>query len=95
MSNEKKHKKLDKHFDVTINYKKTKILNYLIEHRTDNHTGEEVKVLTIITKIYNEVFKENEILIHISKDGTDVELKGKYKSALLQPGLRRYIYIIE
>ncbi|MGO4374920.1 hypothetical protein AB4Z21_30040 [Paenibacillus sp. MCAF20] len=95
MSNENRQKMQDKHFEVIINNKKTKILNYSIENRSDDLTGEVVKILTIKTKIFSEVFKDKEIQIMISNDGNELKINGTYKGVLLQPGLRNYIYKVE
>ncbi|WP_256762451.1 hypothetical protein [Cohnella sp. WQ 127256] len=95
MKKENQHRKLEKHFYVIINNKKVKILNFKIEDRVDDLTGEVVRVMTIITKIQNEILKEKEIQIQISTNETDINFKGKYKGEFSQPGLKRYLYVIE
>lgn len=85
----------DKHFQVIINNKRVRILNYKIEATIDDSTDKEVIILTLITKLYSEVFKDKEIQIQIKKNESNLILKGHYKGALLQPGLKRYIYNID
>lgn len=96
MKQEKQRKKkLESHFYIIVNNKRVKILNYKIEDKFDGITEQGVRILTLISKVPNEVLTEEVIDIHILTTETDIKVRGMYKGQLSQPGLKRYLYEIQ
>lgn len=89
-----RHRKLDKHFIITINCNKVKILKYKIYSKWDELAGQEYQYIDIITKISNESFKYLTAHINIINESKILEIIGLLYGEFNQPGLTKYMYKI-
>jgi hypothetical protein len=46
-----RHRKMDKHFNIKVNNKSVRILNYIRDSYYDNLKSEEIKTIELVTKI--------------------------------------------
>lgn len=72
----KKDKKLSKHFDITINNQKYKIVNFLFkENKTDDREG---KTIQLISKLNIQISERKNVKIEIKQDGKLLEVNGDW-----------------
>jgi phenylpyruvate tautomerase PptA (4-oxalocrotonate tautomerase family) len=92
-----KHRKLDKHFAITVNGKRVKILKYKIYNQGDKFDKQEVQIIELITKISNENLniRNKRVSIVIEKVDSIIEVTGLFYAGLFQPGLSRYMFKLE
>lgn len=90
-----KHRKLDKHFAVTVNGKRVKILKYKIYSHWDNLDKQEYQIIELITKISNESLNYKIVSIVIEKLDSIIEVTGIFHGGFFQPGLSRYMFRVE
>lgn len=88
-----KHRKLGKHFAITVNGNRVKILNYKIYTHRDRL--EEYQVIELITKISNENLNYKRVSIVIEKVDSIIEVTGIFLGLLSQPGLSRHMFRVE
>ena len=91
-ANRLKQKKIDKHFDISVNGKKAKIINYKISEYVDNYTGEKKQDFEIITKISNKALEDKPVECSFSKDGKEITLTGDWYATRSHAGLYKYHY---
>lgn len=85
-----KHRKLDKHFDITVNGKRVKILNYKISSYEDAIDKREYQTIELITKISNKNLNYKRVNIIIERENNIIEIAGIFRVSFSQPGLSRY-----
>lgn len=74
--NKKKNKKVSKHFEILMNGRKTKILNFLIkDYKHLDRTG---KIIQLISKFNITLSQRNNVKLEISKDGEMIEIVGDW-----------------
>lgn len=84
-----RHRKMDKHFKIKVNYKSVKIFKYNRGSYYDDFKGEEVNTIELVTKIPNDLLDLKEVIIDI--DG-EANIIATWISHFRQPGLHRYKY---
>ncbi|WCN36446.1 hypothetical protein [Aneurinibacillus uraniidurans] len=84
-------KKLDKHINIKVNNRKVKILKYKRSSYFDDYKNQEIFIIELITKIYNEVLDNKAVKIEL--DEKEV-LNAEWATCFRQPGLYRFTYKI-
>ncbi len=87
----KDNNKLNKHINIIVNARKVKILKYKKSSYFDEYEKQEIFIVELITKIYNEVFNSKFVKIELDEKET---LYAKWKCSFRQPGLYRFTYRI-
>lgn len=90
-----KHRKFEKHFPITINGNRVKILNYKISSLWDEYENQEYQVIELITKISNENLNYKKVNIIIESKNDILEIEGVLRVSSGQPGLSRHKFRIE
>ena len=90
--NKHKQKKIDKHFDIAVNGKKAKIMNYKVSDYTDDYTGEKGQNMELITKISNKILEGKPVDCIICKDNIEMKFVGNWYTTFSQAGLFKYRY---
>lgn len=94
-NNRLKQRKLDKHFNIVVNGKTVRILNYKINDVTNHLTNEPGQTIELITKITNGFSDHDKIECVISKENEEVRFTGTWYTTASQHGLKRYCYRVE
>jgi hypothetical protein len=90
--NKKKQNKIEKHFDITVNGSKVKIMNYKITEYRDEYSGLIGQKMEIITKISNKVLESKPFECLICKDNKEINFIGCWYSTFSRAGLFKYHY---
>ncbi|NVO04182.1 MAG: hypothetical protein HXX09_15925 [Bacteroidetes bacterium] len=89
----KKDKKLSKHFDILINDKKVKILNYQFkDYKTSTESGQ---VIEFISQMKFDKAEKGEVIIKINTLKEELTINGKWKIAWDGPGSHGTSYLIK
>ena len=75
----KQDKKLSKHFDVLINDKKFKVLNYLL--KVENHGNRKGDYIQFISKFDIQTSQRENVKIIIIEDENKIEIDGDWAFA--------------
>jgi hypothetical protein len=87
----KKEKKFSKHFDILINDKKVKILNYQIkDYKT---TSEKGRIIEFISQLKFDKADQGEVNIQIVTDKEKTNIKGVWKFSWNGPGNHGIAYL--
>ena len=83
---DKRSEKLKKHFDITVNGEKVKILNYILSEQGS---------VRLITKVRGQNFhKTEETRIVIETEGDPLVIIGRWTHAAVTPTLEDHFYKI-
>lgn len=89
----KKEKKFSRHFDILINGKKVKILNYQIkDYKTAHENG---RVIEFISQLKFDKAAQGEVDIQIATDKETIEVTGVWKFGWTGPGNFGMAYMIK
>lgn len=89
----KKEKKFSKHFDILINDKKVKILNYQIkDHKTVSETG---RIIEFISQLKFDKADQGDVHIQIVTDKEKFAINGVWKYGWNGPGNHGIAYLIK
>jgi len=90
--NRSKNRKLSKHYDILINGKKVKILNYRIKVYKDSVVNG--RIIELISKLKFDKTDSGNVVIEIDKPNEKLTISGIWKFGWDEPGNHGVAYLI-